>query len=93
MTNELDSNADPFKKQLQIDEICDRFEIDWQRGDVPALDQWVSNCNSVLRDDLVASLLAIDQDYRNKAGKPWSEADYLSRYPDLHDASRFRAND
>ena len=86
MTNEPKSGADPFKIKLQIDEICDRFEIDWQRSESPALDQVASNCDSAIRDALVVDLMAIDRDYRNKAGKPWTESDYLSRYPDLHDA-------
>lgn len=86
MSDKPDSSADTFKKKLQIDEICDRYELEWQRGQIPALDHWVSDCDPMILDELVKSLLAIDQDYRSKKGEPWSETEYLSRYPMLGDA-------
>ena len=85
MKNESDSSPDPFNRALVIDEICDRFEEAWQRGETPSIDSSLQ-CDSSIRDEVFVHILAIDRDYRSKSGRSLSQSEYLSKFPDFQDA-------
>src|SRR5262245_1572013 len=63
------------------EEVLDRFEEDWRRGQRPELDDF----RPVGPPDerLLAELVHTDLEYRLKAGEPARVEDYLRRYPEL----------
>src|SRR5207253_732867 len=59
-----------------IDDLCDRFEAAWRSGQRPAIEGFVGNIAEPNRGRLVRDLVALDLDYRRKAGESPSIEDY-----------------
>lgn len=62
-----------------------RFEAVWQRGERPALDDFLSGENGPPRRAQLLELVYTDLEYRLKAGEPARIEDYLRRYSELGD--------
>jgi serine/threonine protein kinase len=66
----------------ELEQIIDRFEQAWQRGEHPALDDYLPPGEAERRAALV-ELVQIDLERRLKAGEAVQVETYLERYPEL----------
>src|SRR4051794_17204287 len=58
------------------------FELAWQRGDNPSIDDYLRG-DGPARQHLLVELVHIDLEFRLKAGQPARVEAYLERYPSL----------
>lgn len=62
--------------------VCCKFEDDWQSGRRPRLEECLTECDDVLRDDLLSELIAIEIERRLGAGELPVVEEYVERFPD-----------
>lgn len=67
----------------RIDPICEQFESDWQSGEAPRLDEFITSFSGEEQVVLLRYLLEIDRDYRNTNGLPASVEYYEDSMPGL----------
>jgi tetratricopeptide (TPR) repeat protein len=81
----------------RLDVPCQRFEAAWQAGQRPDLEAYLGEAREEDCPALLRELLALELDYRRRAGEAARAEDYLARYPELADdpvwAARLRAAD
>jgi serine/threonine protein kinase len=65
-----------------IDSICDRFEAAWRTGKKPQIEEFLQEARDVPRTQLLQAMLAVDIQYRQKAGEDLNEEDYRRRFPE-----------
>ena len=65
-----------------VDALCDRFEDALQAGRRPTIESWLEEAGSSAREALV-ELVALELDYRVRAGESATAAEYLHRFPQL----------
>lgn len=66
-----------------IDRICDAFEQEWQVGNRPNLDEFLTRTSAdATRPELFRELLALEVAWRRRAGESVTAADYQTRFPD-----------
>ncbi len=82
----------PTEDLLKINSICNAFERAWQTGDPPDLECSLADVSDVLRPILAAELIAIDIEFRRRAGLTLPEREYRRWQPDF-DASPPRGED
>src|SRR3954447_16110401 len=68
------------------EEIINRFEESWARGETPAIEDYLPAEGS-LRQGVLTELIHIDLEYRLKAGKNVRVEAYLQRFPELNQDS------
>lgn len=73
----------PEAQMVRINQICDRFEREWQSGDEPSVESYLANSETIDRPVLTRELLAIDIRYRRVRGLSVSLPDYQRRFPDI----------
>jgi serine/threonine-protein kinase len=66
---------------LRIEEICSRFEAAWNEGQRPRIEDYFAEVAESERSELLPELLALDLEYRRKAGEGPALAEYLGRFP------------
>jgi serine/threonine protein kinase len=66
----------------ELEQIIDRFEQAWQRGDHPALDDYLPP-GEPARGAALVDLVHVDLERRLKAGEAMRVETYLQRYPEL----------
>ena len=66
----------------RLEEVIDRFEDAWQRGDRPEVDDYLTGDDG--RHELMVELVHADLEYRLKAGEAARVEEYLRRYPELN---------
>ena len=66
----------------RLEEVIDRFEDAWRRGDRPEVDDYLTGDDG--RHELMVELVHADLEYRLKAGKAARVEEYLRRYPELN---------
>jgi serine/threonine protein kinase/WD40 repeat protein len=71
---------------VRINEVCNRFELAWQAGQRPRIEDYLGDAAEPERSDLVRELVALDIDYRRQAGEHPSEDEYRARFPALAEA-------
>jgi WD40 repeat protein/serine/threonine protein kinase len=76
-------SALPSEAWARLEPILERFEAAWQRGQRPALDDFLADAAPAERHALLVELVHEDLDYRLKAGEPARVESYLQRYPEL----------
>ncbi len=69
-----------------IDRVCDRFEAEWKAGARPLIEAYLGPAPEAQRDGLLRELLALEVEYRLRAGERPLLADYLQCFPDRRDA-------
>ena len=76
-------NKLPIVALERIDDICADFERHWQ-ADIPvSIESLLTNDLSKIEHEvLLAELIALDIDYRQRRGQILSKQDYLERFPD-----------
>src|SRR5438477_2376 len=63
-----------------VDHICDRFEEGWLAGSPPAVDQLVRAAPEPVRARLFRELLAVEREYRARAGRPVTPEEARDRF-------------
>jgi tetratricopeptide (TPR) repeat protein len=66
---------------LRINEVCNRFELAWQTGPRPRLEDFLSDTPEPERSALLRELIALDIDYRRRAGENPTAEEYRERFP------------
>jgi serine/threonine-protein kinase len=75
----------PAHLARQLDALCDRFEEGWQAGLPPPVEELIRGAPEVARPRLLRELLAVERDYRGRAGRPLAEAEARDRFAPLGD--------
>ena len=62
-----------LKQQLVVDQVCRRFQDEWNSGRQPAIEETLSTCNEASTDDevrrlLLEELIILDVALRKKQG-------------------------
>ncbi len=68
-----------------VDRICDRFEVAWQRGEQPRLEDFLSAVSASLAPQLLPELLTLETQLRMMAGAAPSRDELVARFPDFPD--------
>jgi serine/threonine-protein kinase len=67
----------------RINAVCDRFERAWQAGPRPCLEDFLGDTPEPERLALLRELIALDIDYRRRAGENPTAEEYRERFPAL----------
>ena len=70
----------------RLEEILERFEAAWRRGEHPLLDDYLAGVEAE-RGALLVELVHEELELRLKAGEPARVEEYLERYPELRAVS------
>jgi hypothetical protein len=72
----------PLSVLDEIDQICDRFEGAWGRGEAPRMEDYLGAVAEPDRPTLLRELLAADLNARRRRGERPTPADYAARCPE-----------
>ncbi len=72
----------PLSVLDEIDQICDRFEGAWGRGEAPRLEDYLGAVAEPDRPALLRELLAADLNARRRRGERPTPAEYAARCPE-----------
>jgi serine/threonine protein kinase/WD40 repeat protein len=75
-----------------IDAVADRFEVEWNIGQSPVLEDYLEGTVGEKRLLLLHELAKIDLERRLKAGEKRRWEDYLDEYPELRNAEKAAAS-
>jgi hypothetical protein len=78
---ETGSAALPLSLERQLNAACDRFEATWQAGGRPRIEDYLADCPAPAHPALLAELLALELDYRARAGEAAAPEEYRTRFP------------
>jgi serine/threonine-protein kinase len=67
----------------RINSACNSFEQAWQAGARPRIEDYLDRVAEAERNDLLRELIALEMDYRQKAGEDAHPEDYQGRFPEL----------
>jgi serine/threonine protein kinase len=78
------ARGDPVAWQRTVDGICNRFEDDWLDGLAPRIEEVLAACvlPSSQKAALLAELLKLERELRQRQGETLSASDYLTRFPE-----------
>ncbi len=82
-TGEYDGVALPPEVMQAVDRARRRFEAEWQAGRSPEIDAFLNDADESARALLLPQLVAIEIDYRRRAGDEPTPDEYESRFPEL----------
>jgi hypothetical protein len=72
---------------LRIEEVCDRYEAAWRAvastGDRPRLEDYLADISEPQQSAVLLELIALDVDYRRRAGEQPRAEEYAKRLPVL----------
>jgi WD40 repeat protein len=68
---------------LRINDACNRFELAWQAGQRPRVEEYLARAAPPERSDLLRELVALEIEYRRQAGEDPSPDEYRARFPAL----------
>ena len=71
----------------RLDPVCNHFESAWLAGQCPRLEDFLAQVEEADRPALLGELLALDMEYRARAGERPTPQDYHLRLPDQKQAS------
>jgi hypothetical protein len=74
-----------LEQMLRIDTVCLRFEMAWQEGRRPRLEDALTEVLAGDRPALLGELLLLEWDYRQKSGEPIDRAGYTQRFANQAD--------
>jgi serine/threonine-protein kinase len=74
--------AAALAEQNRIDLLCDQFESAWRSGGRPELDSFAEDTSVKDRSALIVELVAVDLEYRRRAGERPGLAEYADRFPE-----------
>jgi serine/threonine-protein kinase len=73
----------PLSLARRIDEVCNAFELAWQAGQRPRIEDIVGDRPEPERSALLHELIALEMAYRRQAGEQPQPAEYRDRFPEL----------
>jgi serine/threonine protein kinase len=73
----------PLAVARRVNAVCNRFELAWQAGQRPRIEDHLGEVPEPDRSELVRELVALDIDYRRQAGEDPRAEDYRARFPYL----------
>jgi len=65
----------------RIDQVCDRFEAAWKRGERPCLEDQLSQVETEARADLLRELLLVEWEILRQRNQRVALDSYLTRFP------------
>lgn len=68
---------------LELDDLCDRFEMACLAGKRPSVEEILAEVPEVNRGEALRELLKLDAHYRQKAADAPSVEEYRERFPSL----------
>jgi pSer/pThr/pTyr-binding forkhead associated (FHA) protein len=71
-----------------IDRVCDEFEGEWRAGRRPDVEPYLARVAAAQKGDLLRELLALELEYRRRAGERPVLGEYQQRFPDQTEAVR-----
>jgi WD40 repeat protein len=77
----------PLTTARRINEVCNRFELAWQAGQRPRIEDYLGDTPEPERSALLRELVALEIDYRRQAGEDASANEYRTRFPALASAT------
>lgn len=84
----------PIAALERIDDLCAKFEQQWQAGDPPNIETVLAgDLADAEREVLLAELIALEIDYRRRRGDTPTEQEYLDRFPGHAQAIQEALND
>ena len=83
-----DTSGLPDVLRKELDQIVERFEAVWQRGERPDIARFLP-LNDRLRLPVLRELALVDSEYRAKCGEMLNPEDYLVAFPELKSDSGF----
>ena len=76
----MDDNL-PVPLQLQVDELCLRFESDLRAEQRPQIEQFIDEIDLSLRSKLLKELLLIEFEFQDQSGEHIELVGFLKRFP------------
>jgi hypothetical protein len=76
---------DQLKRNQQIDAICDRFELAWDDGSPPRIEEYLVLLPTADRRSLLVELLASEMALRGRQDEACDRAEYSERFPQYLD--------
>jgi WD40 repeat protein len=73
----------PLSAAKRINEVCNRFEVDWQAGRRPRIEDYLGDTPESARSALLHELVALEMDFRRQAGEDFTPEEYRARFPEL----------
>jgi formylglycine-generating enzyme required for sulfatase activity len=73
----------PTEAWTRLEQVLERFEDAWKRGERPALDEYLCGATPAERRALLIELAQEELEFRLKAGEAARVEEYLRRYPEL----------
>jgi WD40 repeat protein len=73
----------PLSAARQVDEACNAFELAWQAGQRPRIEDVLGDRPEPERTALLHELIALELEYRRRAGEQPVPDEYRARFPDL----------
>src|SRR5687768_17166122 len=79
----MNSPADPLSlaSATRIDALCDRFEAEWRAGRPTPIEELLTNVPSDQWEAALASLLRVELELCQRAGRKPEATDYELRFP------------
>jgi serine/threonine-protein kinase len=71
----------PLSLAWRINDVCNRFELAWQAGTRPRLEDFLGDTSEPERSALLRELIALDIDYRRRTGEDPTADEYRQRFP------------
>src|SRR5690242_6992922 len=72
----------PLPLELRVDAVCEQFEVAWQAGGGPRLEDYLRGAAEPDRRALLAELLRLEVEYRRRRGETPRPDEYRDRFPD-----------
>lgn len=82
MSDSSSSSLDVSLAQ-RIDSVCNQFELAWQEGDHPQIEDFLTDFHEKDRHWLLLELIQLDAYYRSQAGEEPKAEEYQNRFPEL----------
>ncbi len=72
----------PLPLKRKIDEVCDQFEVAWNSGQHPRIENYLADKLEPERSTLLRELVALDLEFRSRSGEQPTIEEYRLRFPD-----------
>ena len=70
----------PVRPSEWIDEVCDRFELNWRAGRMPRIEDYLAEAGDADRPSLLRELVALEIELRRRRGERPETQEYLDRF-------------
>ena len=85
MNEEVPTAALPLTLAEQVDQVCNRFEAEWQAGRRPRIEDYLDQATEPGRSALLRELLASELEGRGRRGERPTMSEYRARFPEAEE--------